>query len=238
MKDKIKKILNKLKNNKWEKKYNYSNFQAFYNVLNESNISLQRNLNLLDFGCGDGRYSSIISKYFLKVQLYGVDIDYKLIENCNRNIKGNFFTNNIDPPLNFKNNFFDIAIAYSVFTHLKKDKIDKWFKELNRVLNHDGFLVFTFSSIDRLKFMNIFSGEDIVNSYGINDLEKFYSEYKNYYYYEFDSKTPEYVNTLIEIELIEKIADLNGFKVLKNYKNAIHAYPFGSHDVCVLKKIK
>lgn len=233
----MKKIFEIFKENKWKKKYNYSNFQSFFNVLSKSEINFDKELFLLDFGCGDGRYSSIISKHFKNINLHGVDIDDNLVEYCSKNIKGNFKVNNIDPPLDFSQNFFDVIIAYSVFTHLKKAKIEHWFKEFNRVLKVGGIAAFTFSSIDRLKFMKIFSSKEIINSYGIKNLDKFLIEYDNYYYYEFDNKTPEYVNTIIEIELLEKIAKKNNLKVIKNFENVIHAYPFGTHNICILKKI-
>ena len=192
---------------------------------------------LLDFGCGNGRYSSIISKHFNNINLFGVDIDSSLIEYCNKNIKGSFSTNKIDPPLDFNENFFDLIIAYSVFTHLKTPKIEYWFKEFNRVLKIGGLAALTFSSLDRLKFMKVFSSEEIQTSYGITNLDKFLKEYNNYYYYEFDNKSPEYVNTIIEINLLEKIAEKNNLKLIKNYENVIHAYPFGTHNICVLKKL-
>lgn len=233
----MKKIFEIFKKNKWEKKYNYSNFQAFFNVLSKSQIDLEKNLFLLDFGCGDGRYSSIISKHFNNINLFGVDIDSSLIEYCNKNIKGSFNVNKIDPPLDFNENFFDLIIAYSVFTHLKMPKIEYWFKEFNRVLKVGGFAAFTFSSLDRLKFMKVFSSKEIQTSYGITNLDKFLKEYNDYYYYEFNNKTPEYVNTIIEIDVLEKIAEKNNLKLIKNYENVIHAYPFGTHNICVLKKI-
>ena len=85
--------------------------------------------------------------------------------------------------------------------------------------------------------MKVFSSEEIQTSYGITNLDKFLKEYNNYYYYEFDNKSPEYVNTIIEINLLEKIAEKNNLKHIKNYENVIHAYPFGTHNICVLKKI-
>ena len=233
----MKKIFEIFKKNKWEKKYNYSNFQSFFNVLTKCQIDLEKNLSLLDFGCGDGRYSSIISKHFNNINLFGVDIDSNLIEYCNKNIKGSFKVNKIDPPLDFNENFFDLIIAYSVFTHLKKPKIEYWFKEFNRVLKVGGFAAFTFSSLDRLKFMKVFSPNEIKTSYGISNLDKFFREYNNYYYYEFDNKTPEYVNTILEIDLLEKLAEKNNLKLVKNFENVVHAYPFGTHNICVLKKI-
>ena len=233
----MRKIFEIFKQDKWKKKYNYSNFQSFFNALSESEIDLEKKLSLLDFGCGDGRYSSIISKYFKNINLYGVDIDSNLVEYCNKNIKGDFKVNYIDPPLYLSESFFDVIIAYSVFTHLKKAKIESWFKEFNRVLKVGGVAALTYSSLERLKFMKIFSSNEIKSSYGITNLDIFLKEYDNYYYYEFDNKTPEYVNTLIETESLEKIAERNNLKLIKNFDNVIHAYPFGTHNICILKKI-
>ena len=53
----MRKIFEIFKQDKWKKKYNYSNFQSFFNALSESEIDLEKKLSLLDFGCGDGRYS-------------------------------------------------------------------------------------------------------------------------------------------------------------------------------------
>lgn len=106
-------------------------------------ISLSNGSNILDFGCGCGR----IIRHFAsqnKYNLFGSDLNPDLISWCDKNLTfGKFSTNNLVPPLNYEDSFFDLIYARSVFTHLGKELQLDWINELKRILRPDGLLYFT-----------------------------------------------------------------------------------------------
>ncbi len=101
--------------------------------------------NILDFGCGVGRYLMAFEPELLPNQkLFGCDVFAECAEWCQENIK--FATvkhNDIKPPLPFENNQFDLINAISVFTHLSLDLQHLWAWDIYRVLRPGGILFMT-----------------------------------------------------------------------------------------------
>jgi SAM-dependent methyltransferase len=135
---------------------------------------------MLDWGCGCGR----ISVFFLLAggapELHGCDIDAAAVTWCREHLEGGTFRV-VDPypPTPYESGFFDLVVAYSVFTHLRREDQRLWLKEMRRLIAPGGFLLasihgrfaasFRFrppsprTLIDRLRFMasGFFdSGED------------------------------------------------------------------------------
>ncbi len=99
---------------------------------------------ILDFGSGYGR----ITRFFLNdvrpEQLYGVDTDTKILEECRLGgTPGNFFSIQPLGTLPFADKFFSVVYAYSVFTHLPEPVQDRWLAEIHRVLKPRGLFVAT-----------------------------------------------------------------------------------------------
>ena len=95
---------------------------------------------VLDFGCGNGRFSEI----FEKDQYIGVDISFKLIEMAQKKYPEKNFLVIDGLKLPFKDNSFDLVIAIAVFHHLPSKKLRiKVLKEIKRVLKNDGKLLLT-----------------------------------------------------------------------------------------------
>jgi 2-polyprenyl-3-methyl-5-hydroxy-6-metoxy-1,4-benzoquinol methylase len=107
-------------------------------------VTLSPDSKILDFGCGWGR----IIRFFLKdvnaKNLYGIDCDEEIIKICQTsNLNGNFQVNNIYPPTEFKDNFFDVIYTYSVFSHLSEEAHKIWLSEFKRILKPGGILIAT-----------------------------------------------------------------------------------------------
>ena len=100
---------------------------------------------ILDFGCGVGRYLMAFEPELLPSQkLFGCDVFAECAEWCQENIK--FATvkhNDIQPPLPFESNQFDLINAISVFTHLSLDLQHLWAWDIYRVLRPGGILFMT-----------------------------------------------------------------------------------------------
>lgn len=105
-------------------------------------IDFNKPCRFLDFGCGVGKVLIGLSEHE-NLDLYGCDVDAKVIEWCSENLKASTYQNNIFPPLSYPDNHFDVINAVSVFTHLNLEMQIRWAWELYRVLKPGGYLHFT-----------------------------------------------------------------------------------------------
>lgn len=104
---------------------------------------------VLDFGCGVGRLTRALSRYF--TQCYGVDIAESMIANAkelNQFITGCTFIVNSEPHLRiFSDKSFDMIYSKIVLQHILNTQIIKsYIAEFVRVLKTDGLLVFQLPS--------------------------------------------------------------------------------------------
>ena len=129
--------------------------QAFYKVVKDSSNSFGSSVSgakILDFGCGWGRMIRFFFKDTESKNIYGVDVDPKMISICKETLHyGNYSVVNPHPPTDFPDMTFDIIFAYSVFSHLRDDVAEKWIIEFSRILKNDGILVAT---TEGLLFLN------------------------------------------------------------------------------------
>lgn len=103
------------------------------------------NLRLLDWGCGPGRITRHFPELLPGSVIRGADYNEQYVKWCNDNLKmGNaFIKSDLSPGLNFGNNYFDVVIALSVFTHLSSEMHFSWIEELQRIINKGGILIIT-----------------------------------------------------------------------------------------------
>lgn len=101
---------------------------------------------ILDFGCGCGRLLRRMLDLNPDAEYSAVDIDQAAISWVSENLRpkqalvvGEF------PPIPVADNSFDLAIGFSVFTHLDEVHQDAWLKELARVVEPGGNLLLTVS---------------------------------------------------------------------------------------------
>ena len=110
---------------------------------------------ILDFGCGCGR----VVRHWAglpAMRISGCDINPRMVEWCASNLRfADFAVNDLSPPLAYASSSFDLAYAFSVFTHLPEDLQHRWIDELARVLRPQGYLLFStlgehYLTLDRL----------------------------------------------------------------------------------------
>lgn len=102
-----------------------------------------RGTRLLDWGCGSGRVSAHFI-HILGAQVFGADIDAEAIEWCRGHLgEGNFAVVGAEPPLPYVDDFFDIVVGCSVFTHLSEKDQRRWLVELARIVRPGGLLLAT-----------------------------------------------------------------------------------------------
>ena len=129
-------------------------YQSFYNkgletanwlVDNLSRHKKIENITILDWGCGPGRIIRHLPNVVpTTCSLYGSDYNISYIKWCKKNIpEVTFKENKLLPPLDFKNNFFDVVYGISIFTHLSEEMHYRWFSELLRVTRPGGIIFIT-----------------------------------------------------------------------------------------------
>jgi SAM-dependent methyltransferase len=97
---------------------------------------------VLDFGCGCGR----VTRYWDRFEgaVAGSDVNGEAIEWCRSTLGfARFERNELEPPLAFEPESFDLVYALSVFTHLTEELQLRWRDEMVRVLREGGLLLFT-----------------------------------------------------------------------------------------------
>lgn len=101
---------------------------------------------ILDFGCGCGRLTRWLRPLGDPwTTIHGCDTDPAAIAWCKQNIgDASFALVGAQPPLPFADKSIDLALAYSVFTHLNADRQFIWLTELQRIIKPGGYLVATF----------------------------------------------------------------------------------------------
>jgi SAM-dependent methyltransferase len=98
---------------------------------------------ILDFGCGCGRVTRHFH-FLKKAKVYGTDYNRRLIDWCRQCLQfAEFETNELSPPLAYRDAQFDLIYAFSVFTHLTESLQQGWLAELSRVLKPGGHLFLT-----------------------------------------------------------------------------------------------
>jgi cyclopropane fatty-acyl-phospholipid synthase-like methyltransferase len=128
------------------------------------NFSIKPGSKILDWGCGPGRIVRHLPELLPQASVYATDYNDVYVKWCIENLENiQVSLNNIDPPLNYKNSFFDVVIAISIFTHLTEQNHFAWIDELKRIIKPGGIAFITTQgesyrskllSTERLKFDN------------------------------------------------------------------------------------
>ena len=97
-------------------------------------MSIRRDTNFLDFGCGWGRFLRFFWKDVDEANLHGCDVYSDIIDVCRKtNVPGQLSNLERGGRLPYPDNHFDAMMAYSVFTHLPETTHLHWMRELARV---------------------------------------------------------------------------------------------------------
>jgi len=99
--------------------------------------------NVLDLGCGNGRFLELIGDK--KIKYSGIDSSESLIRQANETYEqlGEFIHGDA-LSLPYKNNSFDVVVSFGVLHHIPSKKLRKQFlSEARRVMKKDGLLILT-----------------------------------------------------------------------------------------------
>ncbi len=114
----------------------------------EAGVDFRNANRVLDLGCGCGRVIRHMPKH-TRAALFGVDCNPSLVRWCARNLAGDFRKNELRPPLDYPDGYFDAVYLVSVFTHLRIPTQREWLAELHRILRPGGTALVTFHGEDQ-----------------------------------------------------------------------------------------
>lgn len=122
---------------------------------------------VLDLGCGNGRFYDLVCQPGKNIKYFGVDNSAKLVEMARQKYPQGQFIVNDGLGLPFGENFFDKVLCVAVLHHLPGYELRREFlRQAQRVLKKDGVLVLTTwsarSSGQRRKFLLKYSWLKII----------------------------------------------------------------------------
>jgi SAM-dependent methyltransferase len=110
---------------------------------------------ILDFGCGWGRFSRFFPQLTSEGNIFGVDVDDRLIAACKDCLpRMQFATVMPGEPLPFQNQFFDVVFANSVFSHLSEKSHRFYVEELWRCMKAGALFIATTMGLRNLNSMH------------------------------------------------------------------------------------
>lgn len=143
---------------------------AFYHFFKSEALKagypLQAGSNILDFGCGWGRFLRFFWKDVDGRRIHGVDIDPVIIETC----KSSGLPGELTPiqplgTLPYPDASMNVILAYSVFTHLPENVHRHWMNEFKRVASPGCLVAITIEPRRFLEFVAHLKGKTPENAW-------------------------------------------------------------------------
>ena len=118
--------------------WNYTGPKESVNVFKK--YALNKNIKILDAGCGTGLVGVELKKYGYS-NIEGVDFSQSMLDLVPQHIYKKIEKIDLNKPLKFKNNIYDIVMCVGTFTygHVKPHALD----EIIRITKNKGLICFT-----------------------------------------------------------------------------------------------
>lgn len=220
-----------------QKIYDINQIQKIEACLNVHGYSIEDFVSILDFGCGYGRLTKYFPDVAINAEIYGCDVDRDAISFAKKNYpRINFSTNQVDPPVHFEDEQFDLIILFSVFTNISEHVHKSWLKELALKLKNNGMLIATSHSQLCIKRITMFSPFSLNHFHFTKPLEEYLKNSLGYHFVPYIN-TPDYGVTIIGKKyVLENWPKISGLKIIGYHEGAVEAYPMGCHDIVLLRK--
>lgn len=129
-----------------------------YQYAGREGLPVGESTRVLDFGCGWGRMLRLFLNRVDSRHLHGVDVRDESVEMARQlDPYARFFKIDALPPTSFGDEFFDLVISYSVFSHLSEAVSLAWIAELARVMKPGGLAIVTTQGSGFLDFVESLS---------------------------------------------------------------------------------
>ena len=134
-----------------------------FDQLRKLGLSAVHELRYLDFGCGWGRISRALLNSVPPDNIHAADVLEEAINICIDSQLGvNLQTIAAFPPIDHADDFFDVVLSYSVFSHLSADCFLAWMHEFHRILRPGGAALLTTRPREAIhKFKDVRDSGDI-----------------------------------------------------------------------------
>ena len=112
---------------------------------------------IYEWGCGPMRVLRQLPNYFPNnnIKFYGSDYNKTSVVWASKNFPNfNISLNDLNPPLPYPDNHFDVIYCISVFTHLSETVSIKYIDDIYRILKKDGIFISTFHGDMNSKVLN------------------------------------------------------------------------------------
>jgi SAM-dependent methyltransferase len=134
-----------------------------YEIVGRLQIALLQYLGLrpiddiVDVGCGSGRYASLLESIGFRGKYFGIDVVSRLLDYAKTKTPDNFKFELVDglyvpaPDLSA-----DVVTVFSVFTHLLHEESYVYMQDMARVLRPGGKIIFSFHEFASPKGLELF----------------------------------------------------------------------------------
>lgn len=205
-------------------------------------LKKSRPLKVLDFGCGCGRVSRFIQE-LPNVELSGTDVNAKLVDWCQENLKNTRTTlNGPLPPLPLEDECFDFIYSFSIFSHLPEGAMLRWLAELARVTATGGILMLTTHGSPALDIIAKSEVHQSMFRVDQHEVERIRAEFNRagFVYLPYDADVlshanagDDYGNSFIHHDYISRRWCESGLTLIEHIEGGMR----GWQDVSVLRKI-
>ncbi|GBD96000.1 MAG TPA: class I SAM-dependent methyltransferase [Nitrospirae bacterium] len=114
-----------------------------YELNCSKHLPSNRDVRILDIGCGTGHFLNFLKKKRYK-NFLGIDISPQQVDFCKKNISQQVEVADAFEFLKGKDNYYDVIVANDLLEHIPKNKIVKFLTLVNKASKHGGvFLVKT-----------------------------------------------------------------------------------------------
>jgi ubiquinone/menaquinone biosynthesis C-methylase UbiE len=125
----------------------YKGMRRITNVLINKYLPKNKNIMILDAGCGTGRNIIFLNKYG---KVFGFDISKEALKFCKKRGFKNISIASVDK-IPYKKNSFDLICCFDVLGQFEVKDINNAIKEFLRVLKHNGYLIIRVAAYDWLR---------------------------------------------------------------------------------------
>ena len=121
-------------------------FKFLLSELKNNKININKNLKVMDLGCGNGILSNQLEKR-LRIEIDRIDANEETL-NINKNVKGKLICYNIKDRSKKLKNFYDIIFVFDVIEHIKNDV--NFLRDVLFHLKAGGLIIINVPSISKL----------------------------------------------------------------------------------------
>lgn len=203
-------------NESFDKSRSFGFWNGFDEVLNY----LPKNLNILDLGCGNGRFLKFLLENKIKIDTYlGVDNNEDFIHKNSINFPNYDFENlDIITKLEEIPNKYSLITVFGVTHHIPSKEFRRsWFVKLASKLEKEGVLVLSFWNFDSEKSDKNFRTKEYLPEPGDYFLgwKENYSAHRFCHYFN-EYEIEEIIKSFINFKLVKKFnLDQNTYLILK-----------------------